>query len=286
MTGPVVALERAAKRYGDFALDLSLRVMPGMVTALVGVNGSGKTTAFRLALGLARPDSGRALLFGAPADAAPVPVRRRVAAVFADSDLGESSTPRDLLAQLAAFYPAFDADACRGLLERLGVPDGKALKVMSTGMRAKCKMALALCRGADLLVLDEPTAGLDVIVRETILDLLRAWMETPGRSILVSSHNARDLESLCDDFYYLRAGRVCLHETIDRLRDCYGVILADDSLAGRIDDTYILARRRVPGGWRLLTDQCAYYRENVPGIQVERGDVDALVTIMEKGTLR
>lgn len=280
---PLLVLDHAAKRYGDFSLEVDLQVQPDTITALVGANGSGKTTAFRLALGLVRPDSGSAMLLGAPAFGAIPAVRRQVVATFEDGTQRAGITPNDLIAQYSVFYPDFDADGCRRLLERFALPAGKPLRSYSTGMHATCQVIMAICRRPRLLVLDEPTAGLDVVARERILDLLRAFMEGPGRSILVSSHDSRDIESLCDDFHYLKDGHVQLHETIGRLRDDYGVLLLDEAQMAALDDAYVLARQRVPGGWRVLTDQRAFYRENMPGIQIERGGVDALVSVMEQG---
>lgn len=283
---PCIDFRHVTKHYPEFTLDITMRVMPNTITALVGTNGSGKTTAFRLALGLAGADSGEALLLGQPACGASPGVRRRVAAVFADTNLGTQSPIRDLLAQLAAFYPHFNLSRCHELLDRFAIPVQATMQSLSTGMRAKCATVMAVCKEADILVLDEPTAGLDVIARDDILDLLRAYMETPGRSILISSHIASDIETLCDDFYYIRHGRIVLHDTINRLRDNYGVLLVGDGQAAGMDEGYILARQHTPNGWRMLTDQRDFYRENMPGMEIERGNIDALVTVMEKGGLQ
>lgn len=280
---PLLMLDHAVKHYGDFTLEVDLQVPPDTITALVGANGSGKTTAFRLALGLVRPDSGAAMLLGVPAFGAAPAVRRQVVATFADGTERVGVTPNDLIAQYRVFYPDFDSDGCKRLLERFALPAGKALRSYSTGMHATCRVIMAICRRPRLLVLDEPTSGLDVVAREKILDLLRAFMEEPGRSILVSSHDSRDIEGLCDDFHYLKDGCIRLHESIGRLRDDYGVLLLDETQMAGLDDTYVLARQRVPGGWRVLTDQRTFYRENMPGIQIERGGVDALVSVMEQG---
>ena len=102
--------------------------------------------------------------------------------------------------------------------------------------------------------MDEPTAGLDVIARDSILELLREYMETEGRSILISSHISSDLESLCDDIYMIDKGRIVLHENTDVLLDEYGLI-----------------------------DERAFYAENYPQLAIERGSVDNVITMMIKG---
>lgn len=279
----MINFDHATKHYPKFTLDMTMSVQPNTITALVGANGSGKTTAFRLALGLARCDSGSVTVLDAPACNVPVPVQQRIAAVFTDSDFGAQSKVDDLIAQLSAFYPRFDTTRCHTLLEQFAVPVRQPIQALSTGMRAKCEVILAICREPDLLVLDEPTAGLDVLARDEILDLLRAYMETLGRSILISSHIARDIETLCDDFYYIHNGHIQLHDTIERLHDEYGVLLLSHQQAEQVDDAYIIARQQMPGGWRMLTDQRAFYQENMPDIDIERGNIDSLITVMEKG---
>lgn len=279
----MIALDHARRTYPGFALDVTMRVPEGAVTALVGTNGSGKTTTFRVLLGLARLDGGEARLFGRPSRALDVTTKRRVAAVFQDSGFDGTCTPRDVIAQLSAFYPKFDAGECRALLERFALPQDKPLSGFSTGMLAKTKTIMAIARRPDLLVLDEPTAGLDVLARDEILDLLRGFMETEGRSILISSHISRDVESLCDDFYFIRDGSIRMHETIQRLHDDYAVLVLTDAQMEAADPRYLLARERVAGGWHALTDQRGYYRENMPGVETRRGDIDELIAVMSRG---
>ena len=136
---------------------------------------------------------------------------------------------------------------------------------------------------ARLLVLDEPTAGLDVIARDSILELLREYMETEGRSILISSHISSDLESLCDDIYMINKGRIVLHENTDVLLDEYGLIKADEKQYELLDKQHILKVKKEQYGYSCLTDERAFYAENYPQLAIERGSVDKVITMMIKG---
>ena len=131
--------------------------------------------------------------------------------------------------------------------------------------------------------MDEPTAGLDVIARDSILELLREYMETEGRSILISSHISSDLESLCDDIYMIDKGRIVLHENTDVLLDEYGLIKADEKQYELLDKQHILKVKKEHYGYSCLTDERAFYAENYPQRAIERGSVDKVITMMIKG---
>lgn len=192
MTNDVITLDRITKRYADFTLDLTMHVPKDTITALVGVNGAGKTTTFRIILGLAKPDTGNGTLLGADVTRLPNAVKRDVGAVLADTSFDAVFTGDDVIRQMKAFYPNFNVPLCRTLLERFALPTDKKMEEFSTGMTAKFKTVIAMGHEPDVLILDEPTAGLDIVARGELLDLLRAYMETPGHSILISSHNSKD----------------------------------------------------------------------------------------------
>lgn len=192
MMNDVITLDRITKRYADFTLDLTMHVPKDTIIALVGVNGSGKTTTFRIILGLAKPDTGSGTLLGADVTRLPNTVKRDVGAVLADTSFDAVFTGDDVIRQMKAFYPNFNVPLCRTLLERFALPTDKKMEGFSTGMTAKFKTVIAMGHEPDVLILDEPTAGLDIVARGELLDLLRAYMETPGHSILISSHNSKD----------------------------------------------------------------------------------------------
>ena len=132
--------------------------------------------------------------------------------------------------------------------------------------------------------MDEPTAGLDVMARERILDLLREYVEEDeSRSILISSHISTDLEGLCDDLYMIHKGNIILHEDTDVLLNEYGLIKADKEQFDKMDKDYILSVRRENYGYACLTNQRRYYMENYPDIIVEKGSIDEVITMMIGG---
>ena len=153
----------------------------------------------------------------------------------------------------------------------------------SGGMRQRCVMAIALAADPDILFADEPTTALDVTIQAQILDLLREYMEVPGRSIVISSHISGDLEHFCDDLYMIHEGKIVLHEETDVLLGEYAVLKVDEAQYQTLDKQYILCQKKTPFGHELLTDQKQFYLENYPKVVVEKGTVDEAILMMIKG---
>ena len=273
----MLKLTNVRKTYDGFRLDCSLEVQPGSITGFIGSNGAGKSTTFKAILGLIRVEGGQIEVLGAPtAD------KRRLGVAMAETGFSGELTVRDVGRILAAFYPDFDAKFYREQAAALSLPENKRIKEFSTGMKAKLKVLAAISHGAELLLLDEPTAGLDVLARDQILELLRQYVEADERrAILISSHISGDLEQLCDDFYMIDDGKIVCHEETDRLLSDYAILKVEDDKS--VDPQYILRRRRESFGWSLLTDQKQYYLENNPRLVIERVTMDDFITMMLKG---
>ncbi len=180
------------KQYGSFVLDVSMEVKPGTVTGLIGANGAGKSTTFRAALNLIGTDSGEIRLFGKDVRMLTPQDKQKLGVVLSDSGFSEYLTVLDVAAILDAMYKEFSRERFLGRCEEFGLPFKKKIRDFSTGMKAKLKLLTAISYGAELLILDEPTAGLDVVAREELLALLQDYLgEQEERSVLISSHIAK-----------------------------------------------------------------------------------------------
>ena len=218
----MIEIRQLQKNYQDFHLDCSLRVEDGMITGLAGKNGAGKSTTFKAILGLIRADGGEVEVFGKKAADLGKKDREQMGVVLSDSGISEYLTVEDLIPVMKNLYTKFDEKSFRERCERFDLPYHKKIKEFSTGMKRKLQINLALSHEAKLLILDEPTAGLDVSAREELLDMLREYMEPGDRSILIISHIATDLEGFCDDIYLINDGKIVLHEDTDVLLGKYG----------------------------------------------------------------
>jgi ABC-2 type transport system ATP-binding protein len=207
------------KRYADtLALaDLDLVVAAGEVYGFLGPNGSGKTTTIRCLLGLHRPTSGSATLFGVDAWRDPVRAHRRVAYVAGEPSLWPQLTTEETLDFLARVRGGVDLEYRRKLIDRFDVEPDKKVRALSKGNRQKIQLVHAFSTRADLLVLDEPTSGLDplmeVVFRETVTEA-----KEQSQAVFLSSHILSEVEALCDRIGILRAGRMVDEGTLDQLR--------------------------------------------------------------------
>lgn len=181
-------------------------------------------------------------------------------------------------------YTKFDKSFFIEQVQRFQLPLDKRIKDFSTGMKAKLKVLVAISHNAKLLVLDEPTAGLDVIARDELLEMLREFMEKDEeRSILISSHISSDLETLCDDLYMIHDGKIILHEDTDVLLSHYALLKVDNQQYDELDKQFILCSKKEVYGYSCLTNQKQYFMENYPKIAIEKGTVDEVITMMIRG---
>ena len=272
------------KHYGDFTLNCTMKVEPGRITGLVGENGAGKSTTFKAVLGLITYDAGDVALLGKAPSELTEEEKQKIGVTLAESGFSGYLKVKDVVPVLAALYPAFDREKFLGLCRKFGIPLDKYIREFSTGMKAKLKVLVAISHGAKLLILDEPTAGLDVIARDELLDMLREFLEEDDeRSILISSHISSDLESLCDDLYMIHDGKIILHEDTDILLSNYALLKVDNKQYEALDKSYILRVKKESYGYSCLTNERQYYLENYPNITIEAGSIDELITMMIRG---
>ena len=281
----MLELRNVKKKYKDFELDCSMRVPAGTVVGLIGANGAGKSTAFKAILNLIFKDSGEITLFGKDASTLTTKEREKLGVVLADSGVSGYLNVQDVVAVFEHLYSEFDTEGVLRGCEQFHIPMDKKIKEFSTGMKRKLQVLLAISHNADLLILDEPTSGMDVIAREELLDMLRSYMETEDRAILISSHISSDLEGICDELYMIDQGKIILHEETDVLLDEYGMMKVTEEQYRDLDKKHILRYKKESYGYSLLTDKKQYYMENYPQIVMEKGNIDELITMMIRGNI-
>ena len=203
---PVLTVSGLCKRYPGFSLEnVSFSLEKGHIMGFLGRNGAGKTTTMKAILGLVHADGGSVHILGQNIDEADVRARIGCAAG------GAAFYPRKTVAQIAAmtksFYPRWDEEAFAHYLQVFHLDTGKQLRQLSEGMKVKFQLALALSHGAKLLILDEPSSGLDPVSRAELKDIFRQ-LAAKGAAILFSTHITTDLLDCADDITYIQKGHI------------------------------------------------------------------------------
>ena len=280
----MLKIEHLKKHYKNFSLDCSLNVIPGCVTGLIGQNGAGKSTTFKAVLGLISCDGGTVTVLGKDLKDFKAEDKENLGVALSDSGFSGYLTIKDIIPVLKNLYSNFDYSFFSEQVNRFQLPLDKKIKDFSTGMKAKLKVLVAVSHNAKLLILDEPTAGLDVVARDELLELLREFMERDEeRSILISSHISGDLESLCDDIYMIHDGKIILHEDTDVLLSDYALLKVNDEQYETLDKQSILRTKREAYGYSCLTNQKQFYLDNYPKLAIEKGTIDGVITMMIRG---
>jgi ABC-2 type transport system ATP-binding protein len=216
----VVAVSDLTCRFGKkTALDsVSLYVPRGSVFGLVGENGAGKTTLIKHLLGLLTPHQGIVRIFDRDPIADPVGVLGRIGYLSEHRDLPAWMRIDELLRFTAAFYPAWDAQFAEQLREDFGLDPEARVRTLSQGQQAKAGLLVALAYRPELLILDEPSTGLDPVVRKEILEAIISTIAQEGRTVLFSSHLLDEIERVSDQLAMIHQGRIVLHGPLDEVK--------------------------------------------------------------------
>jgi ABC-2 type transport system ATP-binding protein len=207
---------------GKTALDgISFRATAGQVYGLVGSNGAGKTTLLKHLLGLWRATTGSVRVFGLDPVRDPVGVLSRIGYLSEERDLPEWMRVDELMSYTQAYHPTWDASYARELLETFALDPAKKIKELSKGMRAQAGLIAAVAHRPELLILDEPSSGLDAVVRRDILDAVVRAVADDGRTVIFSSHLLDEVERMSDHVTMIQNGRVTLSGALDDVRGTY-----------------------------------------------------------------
>ena len=270
-------IQNLTKTYPGFTLDnVSLTIPGGCVLGLIGENGAGKSTLIKSVLGMIRPDSGTVTILG-NAKRTPL-VMEDVGVVLDEVGIPSCLTTAQVGRVMAASFRNWDQAQYERYLKALALPEKKAFKDFSKGMKMKLGIAVALSHHARLLILDEATSGLDPVVRDEVLELLRHFVAQEDHAILMSSHIVSDLEKLCDYIAFVHKGKLLLVEEKDRLLEEYGLFLGSREDVDALPETAVRARRTSPYGAEALV-----LREAMPqGSRITPISIEELFVFMVK----
>ena len=219
----IIEVQHLSRRFDDRQAlhDLSLTVPRGGVFGLIGGNGAGKTTLIRHLLGMLKAQQGSVRVFGLDPVAAPAAVLGRIGYLSEDRDLPNWMRLQDLLRYTQAFYPAWDSVYAEELRKNFDLNPATRVKSLSRGQRARAGLLIALAHRPELLVLDEPSSGLDPVVRRDILGSIIRTVADEGRTVLFSSHLLDEVERVADRVAIIHEGRILLTSEMEQIRESH-----------------------------------------------------------------
>jgi ABC-2 type transport system ATP-binding protein len=219
MSDAIVAVQQLSRHFGSTAalLEVTLSITRGRVYGLVGENGAGKTTLIKHLLGLYSAQAGFVCVFGTDPVRDPAAVLSRIGYLSEERDLPEWMRVHELLRYTKAFYPRWDDRYAADLLQMFDLPRGQKVRTLSRGQRARIGLLVALAHRPELLILDEPSSGLDPGARQDILAAIVRTIADEGRTVLFSSHLLHEVQRVADNVAMLHQGRLVLNEPLDDL---------------------------------------------------------------------
>lgn len=279
-----IKAEGLVKNYGGFCLNnVDLALPGGSIMGLVGDNGAGKTTLIKLLLNLISRDAGEISLLGLDPIADERAVKAQLGVVFDECCWSELLCPAEIERVLRRVYPTWNTDLFYGYLDRFALPAKNKLKTFSRGMRMKLSIAAALGASPKLLLLDEPTGGLDPVVRNEILDILMAFIEDEEHAILISSHITGDLEKICDYICFLHGGEVLLCDQKDALLERYGLLRCGARQLAEIPPEFIVRKLSHQFGFNVLVQDAPRLRRQHPELTVDYATLEDIMLFYVKG---
>jgi len=287
---PVLEVENVTKRYWDFCLDdVSLAVAKGRIVGIIGPNGAGKTTLIKLIMNLAPATSGTVRVFGLSHADSEKKIKNRIGFVGEDQPFYDNKTVAWTGRFAANFFERWDGSRFSGLLADFSIDQHKRVHELSRGRKTLLALAMALSHEADLLLLDEPTAALDAVIRRDVLRLLKGLVEDEEKTVVVASHNTDGLADIAHDVAFLNAGTLILRADKDELLAGWKWLhYKEGSLNCDVLET-LCGVRRQPFGNSALTRDFPNIRDRladgvaVGDVKVENASLDDILISLVKG---
>ncbi len=242
----MLEVKNISKHYPTFNLkDVSFVIEPGKIVGFIGRNGAGKTTTLKCIYNLVKPSSGEVLYDGSSIIDIEADYKQEVAMLIGEMDYYNTKTVKALTNVTKRFYKNWDEHKYQNYLKDFGIDENKQIKALSSGMKVKYGLALALSRGAKILLLDEPTSGLDPVSRDELMDIFIDLVSDKEHAILFSTHVISDLEKCADQIIYIKNGKVIVNEDVTTFESSYLHYSGDSGILFKYKDEFIFYRDRL-----------------------------------------
>lgn len=250
----IIEFNDVTKKFQNFSLDnIDLQIKQGYTTGFIGANGSGKSTMIKLMMNLLQPDKGQVNVFGLDYANHEKEIKSRIGFVYDSNIYYDSLKLKDISKIVAPAYNQWDQKQFNKYVNQFELPLNKSIKHFSKGMQMKASIALALSHNADLIIMDEPTAGLDPTFRRELLDIFQEVMVNEEKSIFFSTHTTSDLERFADYIVLVDKGEIILNKPLDELLEQYVLVRGNVELLDRDTEAHFIYIERSQGVFEALS---------------------------------
>ena len=275
----VIEINGLSKRYQKFALDnVTLNVPMGSVMGFIGANGAGKSTTIKAILGLYKRDGGEVKVFGEDSEKMSNETREKIGVVFDTMPFPKNLTITMLDKVFSGIYKSWDSEKFFGYITRFELPLKKKLSSFSRGMEMRLSIAAALSHNPSLLVLDEPTGGLDPVMRSEILDIFLEFMQDETHSILMSTHITSDLEHIADYICFINKGKIVFTEERNEMLEKYRIMKCTDEDLQQVDKNDIIGMRK----GRFCNEVLTMNADKYPGMVADAPTIEEIMVYYVK----
>ncbi|MGA3676557.1 ABC transporter ATP-binding protein [Lysinibacillus agricola] len=250
----VIELQHIHKSFKGFEIkDFSINVKKGFVTGFIGGNGAGKSTTIKLIMNLLKQDSGTVSVFGMDYKKHEKEIKERIGFVYDENIFYENLTLKDMKRIIKPAYKNWDDNAFQRYINEFELPLNKSMKTFSKGMKMKASLAIALAHHAELIIMDEPTAGLDPIFRRELLNILHELMQDEDRTIFFSTHITTDLDRIADYITFVHNGEHIFTKESYKIEEEYAIVKGTLDLLDRETEQEFISIRKTNTGFEALT---------------------------------
>lgn len=284
----MLELKNVCKDYQGFSIrNVNFKLPRGYIMGFIGANGSGKSTTIKMIMNLVKRNSGKIYIFGKDNQKHEKEVKQNIGFVYDENHYYEDLTCEQMKRIIAPFYKKWDEAQYQSYMERLQVPKNKKIKQLSKGMKMKYAIAMALSHHAELIIMDEPTAGLDPVVRSELLDILQEIVMEEEISVLFSTHITTDLEGIADYITFINEGEIVFTGEKDELLENYVIVKGSNDLLDQEGKELFIGLRKNKFGFEgLARDKQAVEDWFGQEVVLEKPTLDDIIVYTAKGRKR
>lgn len=279
-----IEIEHLTKVFKDFSLNhVSLKIPKGTVVGIIGENGAGKSTLIQSILGIVDSQYDKLTYFGKDFKQNEKNIKEDLAVIFDTTHYDLELTPRWIERILSHTFQNWNHELYQSYLQKFELPYDKKIKLFSRGMKMKLEFAIAFSHDAKILILDEATSGLDPIIRDEILNLIRAFTEDENHTVLISSHITSDLDKIADYIVYLYKGKCIFMQTYDEMNENYGIIHGTKDLLNTLSQDDIVAYIQEPYSISILVKNRQQIQSVFQDLEITRPTIEEIMLFYAKG---